>query len=350
MEKKKLKHYKVGLDSETYKISMVSEPAISVDYVALSKENQIKLSSDERHICYGPALIPNLDIYRNNGQTEYYLSFSEESIVKMSQEFMKNYRQHEVNLQHEDDVDEVYVCESWLVEDPYKDKANFLGFNVPRNTWMIAMKVNNIDTWERVKSGELRGFSCEAAVSLEDFSKAENNNDNFNDMNDEMLFSKLTNWMKDFFKKEETISVKPEKAELTKEEELAMQSGFTNVEDYRNEVEAIKEELEEQTPNEAAETPTDAPKTEEPTTTPTVDEKAPEEPKNAPEEKDNHLEELVNSLKAEIEALKGLNKDLNSKVKKLENEPSVKPVSTVGKPSKGDTYSAWREQMRGLIG
>ena len=339
MQKKKLKHYKVGLDSETYKISMVSEPAISVDYVALAKDNQIKLSSDERHICYGPALIPNLDIYRNNGQTEYYLSFSEESIIKMSQEFMKNYRQHEVNLQHEDDVDEVYVCESWLVEDPYRDKANFLGFNVPKNTWMIAMKVNNIDTWERVKSGELRGFSCEAAVSLEDFNKVEENNDI--DMNEDMLFSKLTNWFREFFKKDADVDV--ETSEATK---------VLPKEDVK---------LEEEQPT--VEKPQEQPKVEEPVTTPPVEEKpleTPTEAENKPngtpqveEEKpnDNHIEELIKNLQAEINALKDINKDLTHQVKDLSKVPSTKPVNTnAGNGNKGDSYDNWRQTVRQMFG
>ena len=109
----------------------------------------------------------------------------------MSQEFMKNYKQHEVNLQHEQDVDEVYVCESWIVEDPYRDKANALGFNVPKNTWMVGMKVNNIDTWERVKSGELKGFSVESAIHLEEFNKVENN-DNM-EVENETFWAKLKN-------------------------------------------------------------------------------------------------------------------------------------------------------------
>ena len=169
---KKIKKFKVGTDSETYAISMVEEPAIEVDYVALAKqeEREVKLSSDERHICYGPALIPNKDIYRNNGEQEFYINFTEESIVKMSQDFMKEYRQHEVTLDHESEADEVYIVESWLVEDPYKDKANALGFNVPKNTWMVGMKVNNIEVWDRVKAGELKGFSVESMISLEEFS------------------------------------------------------------------------------------------------------------------------------------------------------------------------------------
>lgn len=318
---KTIKKYKVGLDSETYKISMVSEPAIEVDYVALAKQDEVevKLSSDERHICYGPALIPNKDIYRNNGEQEFYINFTEESIVKMSQDFMKDYRQHEVNLQHEDNVDEVFVAESWIVEDPYRDKANALGFNVPKNTWMIGMKVNNIDTWERVKSGELKGFSVESAIHLEEFNKIENN-DNM-EVDNETFWAKLKSVLAEAFGKEKEEVVKP-----------------TNI------------DLEEETPKE---TPAEEPKVEQPTEVKEEAKEEPTEPKEEPVEEvkeepkhDNHLEDLINNLKAEIEALKEVNSGLQSKIKDLGKQPSAKPISTNAKPSAKDTYSAWRETMR----
>lgn len=328
MAKKKLKHYKVGLDSEIYKISLVSEPAIEVDYVALAKQNEIKLSTDERHICYGPALIPNLEIYRNNGDTEYYLSFSEDSIVKMSQEFMKEYRQHEINLQHEENVDEVFVCESWLVEDPYKDKANYLGFSVPKNSWMIGVKVNNIDTWERIKNNELRGFSVESMVSLEDFNKQEENN-----MEEEMLFSKIKNAIKEFFKGAD-VDVETSEATkvLPKEDEIKMEEEQPTVE----------------TPQEQPKETVEPPKVEEPTTTPATEEK-PTEPEEKPNDDVNHLQELINNLKSEIEALKGYNSELQDKVKDLSKQPSARPVNTKAKPTPKDTYAAWRKQMQAYL-
>lgn len=321
---KKIKKYKVGLDSETYKISMVSEPAIQQDYVALAKQDevQIKLSSDERHICYGPALIPNMDIYRNNGEQEFYINFTDECIVKMSQEFMKNYRQHEVNLQHEENVDEVFVAESWIVEDPYRDKANALGFNVPKNTWMIGMKVNNIDTWERVRSGELKGFSVESAIHLEEFNKIENDNN--------MEVENETFWAK--FKKvlNEALGKEEEKVE----EEVKLE--------------------------EAVETPVEEPKVEEPTPVKEEPKEEPveqtpeqkevvEEPKEEPKNDNAHLEELINNLKDEIAALKEMNTGLQEKIKDLGKKPSTKPVNTNSKPTPADTYAAWRETMRSYI-
>lgn len=343
---KKIKKYKVGIDSETYAISMVESPAIESDFVALSKEEEkrVFLESEERHMVYGAALIPDKDIYRNNGEQEFYISFTKESIEKMSQDFMKNYRQNEVTLDHDEMANDITITESWLVEDPYKDKANALGINVPKGTWMVGMKVNQIDVWDRVKSGELKGFSVESMISLEDFSKQNTNNMNI-ETND-MFWDKLKNILKDTFSK---------KVEEPTVEELAANSGFTNVEDYQKEVEAVKAELEEHNAEEPAVEPTVEPTVEEPKPAeePKVDEPVVEEPKveeNPKEDNTKHLEELIGSLKEEINALKEMNSGLNDKVKELSKEPSAKPVNTNAKPSAADTYSAWREQMRNMIG
>ena len=331
---KKIKKYKVGCDSETYAISMVEAPAIESDFVALSKEEeekqQVFLESNERHMCYGAALIPEKDIYRNNGEQEFYISFTKESIEKMSQDFMKEYRQHEVKTDHDEVANEVCVVESWLVEDSYKDKANALGINVPEGTWMVGMKVNNIETWERVKSGELKGFSVESMLTLEEFSKQNDNNMNIetNDMN---FWNKMKEVLAEVFSKKEEVVEEPQEIEPT------------NI------------ELEEQPQAEPTPEPqptVEEPKVEEPVVEePKVEEPKPqEEPKVEEQPKDNHLEELVNSLKDEIKALKEMNNGLQEKIKDLGKQPSAEPIKPNAKPSNADTYSAWREQMRSMIG
>lgn len=348
---KKIKKYKVGIDSETYAISLVESPAIESDFVALAKEDeekqQVFLESNEKHMLYGAALIPDKDIYRNNGEQEFYINFTKESIERMSQDFMKEYRQYEVKTDHDDIANEVCVVESWLVSDSYKDKSNALGINVPEGTWMVGMKVNNIETWERIKAGELKGFSVESMISLEEFSKQ--NNDNMNiETNDMGFWNKMKEVLAEAFSKKEG-DIEP-----IDMEELAANSGFTNVEDYQKEVEAVKAELEGQNAAEPAVEPTVEPTVEEPKPVeePKVEEPVVEEPKveEKPKEDNKHLEELINSLKEEINALKDMNNGLNEKVKELSKEPSAKPVNTNAKPSATDTYSAWREQMRSMIG
>ena len=330
---KKIKKYKVGCDSETYAISMVEAPAIESDFVALAEQKeekqQVFLESNERHMVYGAALIPEKDIYRNNGEQEFYISFTKESIEKMSQDFMKEYRQHEVKTDHEDVANEVCVVESWLVEDSYKDKANALGINVPEGTWMVGMKVNNIETWERVKAGELKGFSVESMLTLEEFSKQNDNNMNIEA--NEMFWDKLINVLKETFSKKEEVVEEP------------------------NEIEPTNIDLEEQPQAEPTPEPqptVEEPKVEEPVVEePKVEEPKPqEEPKVEEQPKDNHLEELVNSLKEEIKALKDMNNGLQEKIKDLGKQPSAEPIKPNAKPSQADSYSAWREQMRKMIG
>lgn len=332
---KKIKKYKVGIDSETYAISMVEAPAMESDFVALAEQEEDKvqafLESDERHMVYGAALIPDKEIYRNNGEQEYYISFTKESIEKMSQEFMKQFRQNEVTLDHEEMANDITITESWLVEDPYKDKANALGIDVPQGTWMVGMKVNEIDTWERVKNGELKGFSVESMISLEDFSKQNNTN-----MTDNEMLSKIKEMFNEFVA---SLSMRK------KEEEVALETQEPTQEPVAEPTtEPTVEPTTEPTPT--VEEPVVEPAAE-PTQEPT-EPKAAEEPKEPKATEDEHLSELIKNLKDEIAALKEMNSNLSERVKELGKEPSIKPVNTNAKPSATDNLDSflnWRLSM-----
>lgn len=346
---KKKKIYKVGIDSETYAISLVESPAIEETLVALEEQKPIKvqLADEEKYMVYSAVLVPEKPIYRRNEDgDEFYIEFTKESIEKMAQEYLMNYRQNEITLDHATMANDITLVESWIKTDMYKDKSVAIGLSedLPIGTWIAGLKVNQIDAWNRIKNGELRGFSVESMISLEEFSKQEQNTNNMNIETNDMFWDKLKNILKDTFSK---------KVEEPTVEELAVNSGFTNVEEYEKEVEAVKEELEEQ--NAPTEPTVETPKTEEPVAEePNVEEPKPTEeaPKTEekPQENNKHLEELINSLKEEINALKEMNNGLNDKVKELSKEPSTKPVNTNAKPSAADTYSAWREQMRSMIG
>ena len=346
---KKIKKYKVGTDSETYAISMVEMPAIEEDFVALAKQEEEKvfLQSDEKHMVYGAVLVPEKDIYRNDGEKEYYLSFSKESIEKMSQDFMKEYRQHEITVDHEDNANEVCVVESWIKADLYKDKSVALGLNpeLPVGTWFAGMKVNNVDVWERVKAGELKGFSVESMISLEEFGKQNENNMNI-ETNDEMFFSKLKNAIKEVLS---TIAMsKDGEIEPVNDIDLSSNSGVTNDPQFvEKNTPIIMEELEDAEPAPEP-TPEPAPEPE-----PVVEPEPTPEPEPEPvveEPKANPLEDLVKNLTDEVKALKQINEGLQEKIKDLGKQPSAAPVNTNAKPSAGDTYSAWRETMRNYLG
>ena len=330
---KKIKKFKVGMDSETYAISMVEMPAIESNFVALAKEEeekrQVLLETNERHMVYGAALIPDMDIYRNDGEHEYYINFTKDTIEKMSQDFMKEYRQHEVTVDHEDIANEVCVVESWLVEDPYRDKSNALGINVPQGTWMVGMKVNNIETWDRIKEGSLKGFSVESMVSLEEFSKIENN---MNIETNEMFWAKLVNVLKETFSKKEE--------EVVEEKPHTIESTNIDLEAEPAPAEPVAEPV-----SEPVSEPEPAPVQEEPKEEPLEPKNEPEPVQEEPKADTSKLEELIGNLKAEIEALKQSNEGLQEKIKDMGKQPSAAPINTNAKPNAADTYASWREQM-----
>jgi hypothetical protein len=160
---------KIDVDDETGvdAISLVEYPAIEIDWVAFAKQTEkvakLKLNSEKR-IITGPALIPEKKIYRKDERGEHYLFFSKETIESVAQKFFKLGNHKKSTYDHKIELDSNYIFESWIVEDSL-DKSNKLGFDVPEGTWMVSMKIEDDETWEKIKSGEVRGFSIEGLFS-----------------------------------------------------------------------------------------------------------------------------------------------------------------------------------------
>lgn len=153
------KEENAGIDA----VSVVENPAIESDWVAL-KEHQVELKTvdEDKRILMGAALIPDKQIYRRNEKNEeYYIFFSSDTIRQASQLFLKKGNQNEATLEHQSKIEGMTVVESWIVEDPKKDKSALYGFNMPKGTWMLSMYVDNDDVWEKVKAKEVKGFSIE---------------------------------------------------------------------------------------------------------------------------------------------------------------------------------------------
>jgi len=154
-----------GIDA----ISIVESPAIQSDFITLAeqvrdKEEKTQLAEvdKERKILMGPALIPNKMIYRKNGDDEFYIHFSKETVRKASELFLKRGKQNRATYEHQVALGGLSVIESWIVDDPEMDKNKAYGLNMPKGTWMVSMKVYDDTVWnEFVKTGQVKGFSIE---------------------------------------------------------------------------------------------------------------------------------------------------------------------------------------------
>lgn len=303
-----IKKYLVTEDSETFAISLVTDPAIESNFIALSKEKQepkqVFLSSGEQHIVMGAVLIPNKWIYRYDGQNEFYISFTEQAIKKMAHQYLINDRQHNVTLQHEEESPLCSVVESWIVEDDINDKSRKFGLDAPIGSWVASLKINNLETWERVKSGELKGFSVESLVNLEEFSNQIKKEDENKMEINENFWQTLRSIIKDALTKEEDVELEKQvEEEEVKVEEPVVEELEKQVEEEPKIEEEVKEEVELE--NQVEEVNEDKVKL---------------------EELEKQVEELQTSLAKVLED----NKALKEENIKLSAEPSTKPIMAKG--------------------
>ena len=147
-------------------ISLVTSPAIETDFVYFNaEENNLTLAKvdEEQRLLISPALIPYKQIYRYdaNKDRNYYVYFTADTVRKAAEAYMKHQNTNNATLQHEEKVTGVYTVESWIVEDSKNDKSNLYGYELPKGTWFVAMRVLNDEVWSRIKDGELKGLSIE---------------------------------------------------------------------------------------------------------------------------------------------------------------------------------------------
>jgi hypothetical protein len=131
---------------------------------------------DDKQVITGPAmkafqLIPR----RDEDGNLFHVYFSEDTIKRLSEKFLKEHKQHMTDVNHSMlPTEENTLLESWIVEDPEMDKSKALGFNPTKGDWYVSYKINNDETWQKIKEGKLNGFSI-AGQFIERQSRKKNN-------------------------------------------------------------------------------------------------------------------------------------------------------------------------------
>lgn len=171
MEKKSTQIIELVIDKESEEIaidaiSLVTDPAIEVDFVYFNKaKNNLTFAKvdEDKRLLVSPALIPNKQIYRYDPNTDqdYYVYFTQKTVKQASEMYLKHQNNNNATIQHEDKVTGVHTIESWIIENPDMDKSKIYGYNLPKGTWMVSMRIENDAIWQSIKEGELKGLSIE---------------------------------------------------------------------------------------------------------------------------------------------------------------------------------------------
>ena len=157
------------------KISLVEEPAVEEFFLKFSKDVEEKehksfyFKDDSKHIVTGIAMRADYPIYRNQDGQEFYVQFSKDTIDKMMQKFMKEQRLFDISLDHNQDVRDCYLIESFIINKERGICPNEFS-DVEDGSWIISVKIENQDVWNKICSGEVKGFSIETEMIASAFS------------------------------------------------------------------------------------------------------------------------------------------------------------------------------------
>ena len=157
------------------KISLVEEPAVEEFFLKFSKDVEEKehksfyFKDDSKHIVTGIAMRADYPIYRNQDGQEFYVQFAKDTIDKMMQKFMKEQRMFDISLDHNQDVKDCYLIESFIINKERGICPNEFS-DVEDGSWIISVKIENQDVWNKICSGEVKGFSIETEMIANAFS------------------------------------------------------------------------------------------------------------------------------------------------------------------------------------
>lgn len=166
--------YKLIIDKDAEGMDymgLVDYPAHGKNWNAFSKQTPFKKVEFKQHfnedkqIVTGVAIATNLQIYRRREDgTEYNVFFTKEDTKEIAIALAENGYMNNVNEMHDlnKDIQGMFMYESFFINE---DKSNipeaFKGQNLQPGSWIVSYKVNNKDTWEKIKNQEFYGFSIE---------------------------------------------------------------------------------------------------------------------------------------------------------------------------------------------
>ena len=162
----------IDLDDDNTKVdfnSLVHDPAHMISFETFSKIVRYEFNDDERTVS-GVSISADTPIYRHDDSGEYYVVFTKKAIKDIVHDYARNNRFNNVNIEHNssDIVEGVYMIGSYQVDNEKGFTAPERFKDVTDGSWITTYKFENEELYQRIKSGELSGFSIEGTFVMDD--------------------------------------------------------------------------------------------------------------------------------------------------------------------------------------
>ena len=318
-------------------MSLVDDPAMSIDMVCFSKEQNMKFSiqDESQHnilTCLVRVDFPILRLTEDGNP--YYIVFNKENAKVLCQRLMKDGMQQNISLQHNGklidgiQLQEVFIKDSSLGISPvgFEDAAD--------GSLMGVYHIEDDALWNDCIEGKFKGISIESLLGIEEFKKKCNKKTKKNSMSKIkdalkrllMEFNTLSTNIAELYWEEDTelmvgykVFVEDESGnkvpamdgEYISDENKIKVAGGTVTEIERREIDDMPVNV----PVEKKEETMEEPVVEEPV----VEEPAMEEPKDDNTDKVAELETRIADLESKIA-------ELESKLAEIATTPAAQPV------------------------
>lgn len=154
-------------------VSLVDAPAVESDFLKFNKEKEkmlFSIDNEEKRIVTGVVLRADFPIYRisNNGY-EYYIVFSQDTIIKMTEKMLKQNTFNNINLNHNDNrFIEGVTLRELFIKDTEKGISPKGFEDISNGSLFATYHIENNEVWEQIKQGTFNGFSIECYVNIEE--------------------------------------------------------------------------------------------------------------------------------------------------------------------------------------
>lgn len=165
---------KVDKKRNIKKIAITSDPAVegeSFHYFSKEERHLYFSKPNEKRLMTGLIMRPDKDIPRIDDETKerYMVKFSKDVVREASQLYLIDNNQHNVNKEHEEDVNGMTLVQSYIIDDPNMNNAKALGFtDIQEGDWWGTFYIEDDDVLNNIiKSGMVSGFSVEGSFLTE---------------------------------------------------------------------------------------------------------------------------------------------------------------------------------------
>lgn len=178
-------------------LGLVDMPAHSKNFISFNKQSKnapLYFANEEERIVTGVMISEGTPIFRSDEELgEHYVVFDKSTIKTIVNKFFKNGFITNVNEMHNKDlsIEGVHIRESYIANKANGLSPNNLGEDVRDGSWVASYKIDNDDIWNKVKSGEFKGFSVEGMFGRKQVEIKTNNKNKMSKTFKEILFGKM---------------------------------------------------------------------------------------------------------------------------------------------------------------